>query len=101
MGREPSVQVQGSDAGGVRLITELRARGRLLWREEFVAEGDVAAYFCASDAVACPYPACFSVSSGTATRAAAALASTTRVAGPSRPSSTPNTIAALASAPSA
>ena len=32
----------------------------------------MAAYFCAADAVACPYPAWFSVSSGTANRAAAA-----------------------------
>jgi glycosyltransferase involved in cell wall biosynthesis len=77
----PSARVQGLFAGRMcpevrksfePLIIELRARGRLLWREGFVDEEDVAAYFCAADAVACPYPAYFSVSSNTATRAAAA-----------------------------
>jgi D-inositol-3-phosphate glycosyltransferase len=76
-----STSVQGLFAGGMcsdvrkrydTQIAELRAHGRLLWREEFVPEQDVAAYFCAADAVACPYPICFSVSSNTATRAAAA-----------------------------
>ena len=76
-----SAQVQGLFAGRMcpevrarydKQITELRARGRLLLREGFVPEQDVAAYFCAADAVACPYPISFSVSSNTATRAAAA-----------------------------
>lgn len=76
-----SARVQGLFAGRMcpevrgcydKRIAKLRSRGRLLWREEFVPEHDVAAYFCSADAIACPYPASFSVSSNTATRAAAA-----------------------------
>ena len=76
-----STRVQGLFAGRMcpevrarydKRIAELRTRGRLLWRDEFVPEQNVAAYFCAADAVACPYPIYFSVSSNTATRAAAA-----------------------------
>ena len=50
-----SARVQGLFAGRMcpevrgcydKRIAKLRSRGRLLWREEFVPEHDVAAYFC-------------------------------------------------------